>query len=498
MKTIKIGRSKVCDCVFDNSCVSGVHASLELEQSGLAGSLKDLGSTNGTYVNKKKITGPTRVTVTDSICFGNEITNLKEIISKANSTKIKVVDSGVDRRTIGKNSTCQIRFTQDDVSREHAVIYKSGSGQIVIEDCGSTNGTYVNGIRITNRVLQPGDKVTITRNYPLQWETIFGLPSAVPPVQKKSSTKVMNYVAAFLLVFVLGGAGYWWWINRSWPLEKIYSVYHNAVCWIYVEYGYKVYVDDKDFTANLCTILNMAPSEVIHVEEEKIAAGGVASQGTAFFISKDGKLATNLHVTRPWLFSNDAATIESIMNKILAYYAVVENPMLNRSKVRVEGIVTNMLIVPDGLPISKSNAIDVSELKGYEDIQKDVAIVQTDTRAIPERVKNVIDINNADMSPKGLTEGKRIFTIGFPYGVDIALNSNKEIKNQAHSGYVTQNLGEFEFGHDCEEAGGASGSPMINDKGRLVGIHHAGMTGVTGAQGFNRAIKAKYIYDLLK
>jgi hypothetical protein len=39
---------------------------------------------------------------------------------------------------------------------------------------------------------------------------------------------------------------------------------------------------------------------------------------------------------------------------------------------------------------------------------------------------------------------------------------------------------------------------MINDKGRLVGIHHAGMTGVTGAQGFNRAIKAKYIYDLLK
>ena len=78
------------------------------------------------------------------------------------------------------------------------------------------------------------------------------------------------------------------------------------------------------------------------------------------------------------------------------------------------------------------------------------------------------------------------------------MNSNLELKNQVHGGSITQNRGDYEFGHDAETAGGASGSPIINDKGKLIGIHHAGMTGVTGAQGFNWAIKAKYISELLK
>lgn len=78
----------------------------------------------------------------------------------------------------------------------------------------------------------------------------------------------------------------------------------------------------------------------------------------------------------------------------------------------------------------------------------------------------------------------------------INLNSKKELHNQIHDGSVTQDRGEYDFAHDAEAAGGASGSPIINDRGRLIGIHHAGMTGVTGAQGFSQAIKAKYIKQL--
>ena len=157
-----------------------------------------------------------------------------------------------------------------------------------------------------------------------------------------------------------------------------------------------------------------------------------------------------------------------------------------------------MVVIPDGLPVSDGNAIRVTEIKGYDDIKKDVAVIQTETRELPSRVKNVIDINDADLSDDCLTEGRTVFTIGFPYGAEIAMNSNQELKNQVHGGSVTQNRGDYEFGHDAETAGGASGSPIINDKGKLIGIHHAGMTGVTGAQGFNWAIKAKYISDLLK
>ena len=157
-----------------------------------------------------------------------------------------------------------------------------------------------------------------------------------------------------------------------------------------------------------------------------------------------------------------------------------------------------MLVIPDGLPIDDANATSCQEIKGYDDVDKDVAILQTATRKLPADVTNIIDINNADPSPESIVEGKTVFTIGFPYGADVALTSSQELKNQVHGGSVTQDRGEYEFGHDAETAGGASGSPIINDRGRLIGVHHAGLTGVTGAQGFNRAIKVKYLLDLLK
>jgi len=49
------------------------------------------------------------------------------------------------------------------ISRKHAIIILKG-GSIFIQDCGSDNGTYVNGKRLdagTNYPLKPGDVVTI-------------------------------------------------------------------------------------------------------------------------------------------------------------------------------------------------------------------------------------------------------------------------------------------------------------------------------------------------
>lgn len=497
MKIIKIGRSHNNDCVYSNISVSGTHAILELDSSEQRGKLRDLNSTNGTFVNNKRITGEISVTINDTIRFGSETTSIKGIIDKINATRFSVKLPGVESRTIGKSHSSQIRFAQDDVSREHAVIYKTDTGSIVIEDRGSTNGTYVNGVKITSQVLHAGDKVTITRNYPLVWEGIFD-NARVSPKPSFSIAKIVSSIVAVLIVALLIGGGYWWWNHRTWDKEKIYKEYHDAVCWVYVQYGYKVTIDGEDQTAALCQFCGIAPSELVHIEGEDLSAGPIASQGTAFFISEDGKLATNLHITRPWLFDNDAKTLESYVNEILAILAVTQNPLLSRSQVKVEGVIEEMFIILDGLPVSEGNAIRVTEIKGHDDINKDVAILQTETRELPSRVKNVIDINDADFSDESLTEGKTIYTIGFPYGAEIAMNSNQELKNQVHGGSITQNRGEYEFGHDAETASGASGSPILNDKGRLIGIHHAGMTGVTGAQGFNFAIKVKYISDLLK
>lgn len=66
-----------------------------------------------------------------------------------------------DKITIGREPGNTIALTQDTtVSRRHAEIEKSGDA-FVIRDLGSSNGTFVNGVRITEQTLSPGDEVQI-------------------------------------------------------------------------------------------------------------------------------------------------------------------------------------------------------------------------------------------------------------------------------------------------------------------------------------------------
>jgi len=62
--------------------------------------------------------------------------------------------------TIGRGAECAIRILTHFVSREHARVLRSNS-QITIEDCGSTNGVFVNSVRIDRHELKHGDWVTI-------------------------------------------------------------------------------------------------------------------------------------------------------------------------------------------------------------------------------------------------------------------------------------------------------------------------------------------------
>lgn len=62
---------------------------------------------------------------------------------------------------IGRLADCRIIINDGNTSRHHAEIRRSGSGFAII-DLGSTNGTYVNGERLTtDRRLADGDIVTV-------------------------------------------------------------------------------------------------------------------------------------------------------------------------------------------------------------------------------------------------------------------------------------------------------------------------------------------------
>jgi pSer/pThr/pTyr-binding forkhead associated (FHA) protein len=64
---------------------------------------------------------------------------------------------------VGRSSDLEIVLVEEMVSRRHARI-QLVAGAVNIDDLGSTNGTFVNGERVTHAELQEGDRVLIGSN----------------------------------------------------------------------------------------------------------------------------------------------------------------------------------------------------------------------------------------------------------------------------------------------------------------------------------------------
>lgn len=84
------------------------------------------------------------------------------LIVKQKQNVIRKVDLiGVNALLIGRDKSCQLELADSQVSRLHAKITLQG-GILVLEDCGSRHGVYVNGKKLTApHNLQPRDEVKI-------------------------------------------------------------------------------------------------------------------------------------------------------------------------------------------------------------------------------------------------------------------------------------------------------------------------------------------------
>jgi len=61
---------------------------------------------------------------------------------------------------IGRSSDLDMVLVEDMVSRRHAKI-STGNGEIAIQDLGSTNGTFVNGEKVSRARLNEGDRILV-------------------------------------------------------------------------------------------------------------------------------------------------------------------------------------------------------------------------------------------------------------------------------------------------------------------------------------------------
>jgi pSer/pThr/pTyr-binding forkhead associated (FHA) protein len=86
----------------------------------------------------------------------------KAVVIEGDELKGKSYDLGQEL-VIGRGDKCHIILDDSYVSQVHARIFPRG-GSVVVEDLGSTNGTYLNRKRVSApSELQRGDKVKIGR-----------------------------------------------------------------------------------------------------------------------------------------------------------------------------------------------------------------------------------------------------------------------------------------------------------------------------------------------
>jgi pSer/pThr/pTyr-binding forkhead associated (FHA) protein len=81
---------------------------------------------------------------------------LKGIEGSLNEKRFQLSESTL----IGRDPACDILIDEQEVSRQHAVI-QSKSGRYLLSDLDSTNGVYVNNIKIKSAVLKQGDLIQV-------------------------------------------------------------------------------------------------------------------------------------------------------------------------------------------------------------------------------------------------------------------------------------------------------------------------------------------------
>jgi len=167
-RPVRIGRAPDNDIVVPFETVSRRHARIVPVQGGYA--VTDLGSANGTYLQGQRIppNQPTLISGGQVIRIGDQLGNSVRItyLTGGSAPILTIrnigpfpIPRGQPRVRIGR-AGCDINLPHPTVSHFHAELIPSGSTHR-IRDLNSTNGTFVNGKRVKNAVLQTGWQIKI-------------------------------------------------------------------------------------------------------------------------------------------------------------------------------------------------------------------------------------------------------------------------------------------------------------------------------------------------
>ena len=508
MKLIVIGSSGNSHIVLNSPYVSSYHAEILLLDNGDI-ILEDKGSRNGTFLNENKLQPNKEVSIKrgDNIRFADTILDWNQV------PKLKIDTNVKEMRGIGTNFRNRYKLNGEKVSRFHATFKKKANGKWYIQD-HSTNGTTVNGnpapkeqdlrikrgdkilcagIPVTNPCDEGGRSWTMRdpRTIAASVFMVLALCLGIKYGLQRCSTPNQN-----LLSFIHDNSTE----ERVMSDNEIYERYKSSTVLLFAGYYYEVSAGQL----NLSKFPDL-PTKVILDSNGKLKDVSKTDEasmyfGTGFFVSKDGRLITNLHIAKPWLFDETASVLESAYKQRVQTYAnniAQINPDIPLgafvSEVKVEGKLKFIGLIPNGEDFDEENFLKCKVVSAGDNPDIDVALIRT-VRGLPDGC-TFVNPDSIDVNESALAVASHIYTLGFPAGIGLQdLKSNKGIQLLGRGGSIIQESTQYSFGFDASSYGGASGSPIFNEHGKLIGVLNAGFS---KTQGFNYGIKAKYVKEII-
>ncbi len=148
-----------CDLVASGAAVSRRHARIRADAAG-RWLIEDLGSTNGVFVNGRRIDGAVALADGDTIGLGTAAGQLRLQLGETTASGPTLLPPQA-AWVIGRADDCDLALpSEPTVSSRHALLRARGQGLRIV-DHASLNGTWVNGRSVRDCPLGPGDTVTI-------------------------------------------------------------------------------------------------------------------------------------------------------------------------------------------------------------------------------------------------------------------------------------------------------------------------------------------------
>jgi S1-C subfamily serine protease len=384
----------------------------------------------------------------------------------------------------GRQKDSDLRFDPHkdiDVSARHAEI-RHDKGKYTLHDLGSTNGTLVNGEKISEpRELKTGDRVQFGGNGPdievrIHRVSRGNTEERIAIAVKKQTRGLRNTVLAAAAVVVLAGGGAWFamqrastqrieelklLLSRNDSLSAMLQGVSAADPTLIAELrsrsqslrealGKATTASERDSLkreiegndARLRRIVQMDPSSIHQRNSPAVAVlvseiRGTAFAGTGFSISPDGMLVTNRHN----VLSENGDTA---------------------SRIAVKFVDTKEWLLARVVKISQN-------------ADEDLALIQLEAPGSYPVVEGV-------SSGADAREGTSVVTIGFPLGYDTPQEGEGQdftAKSTLNAGTVSKRTSTV-LQIDSYAAHGSSGSPVFNALGHVVGVIFGGQANAAG------------------